>query len=245
MHDAKALTFLLMLVAMFQQGCATTPPGDAVELRLSLDSPSYGIGEPVQARVYVSNTCKSEVLIPALDDSTLTFYWGQPGTGVRMKRRPVLPENLPGERRTLKPGGAASRGFLFTRVTTEPGQWGLLAALSGHSMGKGGDQPLLTCYSNPVHFTVEDRVVFKRDPYSGIIMPEQALATARLHAGAPPETPGRSVLVPIGESGLYLWAVFLGGEGDGTEDAVTLQVSPYTGQVEPLNMAELQGEGSE
>ncbi len=215
-----------------------------VEVGLSVDRQEYRIGEPVVAGVRVTNKSESAVFVPSLDADSLKFYWGEPGTGVRMRRDPVLPEGMTGETRILGPGQSASRSFLFTRLTPKVGEYGLMAALNGLRKGGAGGRAMLAQYSNFVSLAVGDEVALERDPNSGIITREQAIALATQQEEPQPGVNVRAVLVPLGETGLYSWAVFLGGEEDSIEHAKGLRVNAYTGVVEPLPLGAPEVEGS-
>jgi membrane-bound inhibitor of C-type lysozyme len=237
---SRRLAFALLLgAAALASGCATAQLEDPVELELQVNADKYQIGEPVTATVTVRNKASTGVVVPALDNSTLGFYLGQSGTGLRMKRRPVLPQGLPPEQRVVAPGAAVSRSFLFTELTFEPGDWGVMASLSGHRAAGGALLP--ECYSKPAYFAVEDSVMFQRDPFSGIIVADQAIALARAQAQAPPETRARAVLAKMGGSGLYFWTVLIGGDAEGGGGAEAYQVNAYTGRVQPLDLKELEG----
>jgi hypothetical protein len=237
--------FVVLLAALAATaGCSTVPREESVELRLSLDADSYQIGEPVRATLQVKNKSHEALFVPALDDSTLTFYWGEPGTGVRMKRRPVLPKQAPGRPRSVGPEESEWRTFLFTRLTPEAGQWGLMAALAGCRLGSETAKPLTTFYSEPVAYQVSETVRFERDRYSGIITAEQAGALVKEQGHIALDTPVRTVLVPLGDSELYVWTVFpLDEAGEPATDA-GFTVNPYSGVVKPLELNEPLQEGN-
>jgi len=236
---------VLLAALLGAAGCSTVPRTDAVELRLTLDADSYDIGAPVLATVQVRNTADEGLMLPALDGSTLKFLSGQPGTGVRVRREPVLPEHAPGRPRTVAPGESEWRTFLFTRLTPEAGAWGLMAALSGCRIGSETGEPLPTCYSESVRYEVSESVRFERDPYSGILTREQAVALVRQAGGAAADADLRAVLVPVGESGLYVWTIFPQTAGGEVVRESGFMVNPYSGAVEPLEMSEPQQEGKE
>ncbi len=224
-------------------GCASADLNPPAEVRLFVDGDTYRLGEPVRATVVVGNAGEPGLLVPGLDERTLTFYFGQPGTGVRMRRSPVLPQGVPSLPRVLGPQERASREFLFTRLTGEAGQWGLMVALSGAARAEERAELLTTAYSRPVEFRVTDEVMLERDPYSGLITREQALALARERGGLPGDAPLRAVLVPLAETGLFTWVVFRDGGGGLVEGIAGCTVNPYSGVVSPLEMGTSLDEG--
>ena len=236
---------ILCLAIPGAAGCSTVsvkPTAAPAKVTLSLDAERYQIGEPVWATVEVENRTRRPLVLPALDNTTLTFYWGQPGTAERRRRWPVLPRGAAPEPRQVAPGKSERRRFLFTGLTGQPGQWGMMAALAGCI---SDDKQVAACepyYSAPVWHEVTDQVRFRRDPYSGIITRQQAIELARAEGGAGPAAQAKAVLVPLGESGLVTWVVFLERpEPPGKTQA--LEVNPYSGVVRPLRTGEIPQQG--
>ncbi|MCK4282784.1 MAG: hypothetical protein KAX44_00595 [Candidatus Brocadiae bacterium] len=237
---------MILMAAGVSASCSTVPSEHPVAVTLRLNSDSYEMGEPVEATVAVTNRGETELVAPALDNSTLKFYWGQPGTSLRLRRNPILPADSPTRTRVIPPRGVTSRTFLFTRLTPEAGEWGLMAALTGCVVNDGKDGQLLpTCYSEPGRFTVTDVVKFRRDAQSGIITKQQAMALARARAGVAEGHPARGVLVPLGESALCMWTVFLGGGPGPTGASDCYAVNAYTGVVKSTDLTETSEEGKE
>lgn len=242
-----------LAVLLSAAGCATTPSRLAVGVNLSLNAQSYQIGEPVLATVEVVNQGESlgtgtsgpPLILSALDNSTLTFYLAQKGSPVRMKRKPVLPENSPGDARTVAVRQSTSRTLLFDRLTTEAGDWAMMATLSGCRTEAGKAEVEPTYYSKMAEFHVTDKVMFKRDPYSGLIMREEAIRLARERAGTNASEGMRAVLVPLGDGSIYVWHVLIGGGEDPVHKATKLAVNPYSGAVEPLELGEPSQEGGQ
>jgi hypothetical protein len=240
---------LLGAVVLAIEGCAVTPKEARVELTVSLNADSYQIGEPVLATVRFTNEAEGakngapQLVVPALDDSTLKFYMAKQGSAVRMKRQPVLPENSPPEAHTLPAQKSVSRTFLFTRLTAEPGDWGLVAALSGCQSQTGTVGLMPTYYSKIAEYRVTDKVMLQRDPYSGLITRDQAIALARKQAAKGDAEGARAVLVPLEDTGLYVWTVFVGEGKDWLHDATAFTVNPYSGAVEALQFTEPPQEG--
>jgi hypothetical protein len=169
-----------------------------------------------------------------MDSGTLTFYLGREGEGARMKRWPVLPKDVTSDPRVIQAGNADGRRFLFTQATAEPGKWGMIVALSNCISEEQDVNLALPLFSAPVWFQVSDQVKLKRDPYSGIILKEQAIELARAQAKAGADLPAKAVLVPLGGSGLVMWTVVFGDEATPPEQK-WFGVNPYTGKVEPLD----------
>ena len=224
----------LLALAVVLGGCATTVSEQALEVSLNLDSPSYQTGEPVEATVKVKNMTDADLLLPSLDDRTLGFYLGQPGTGVRTVRRPVTAKDLQPAPRRVPPGGTTQRTFLFASLTSRPGQWGLLAVLREFYSEGSGNALAPSHYSNMAQFEVGQAVKFRRDPYSGLITKEQALELVRSHAGLGQDAQLKAVLMPLGESGLCVWSVFLAVKQASAEGPFGFEVNPYSGLVRPL-----------
>jgi len=231
----------LALLACAAAGCASAPRSEPLTVTLKLDAEQYDVGQPIVATVSIKNDSSAPFTVPSMDSSTLTFYLGREGEAARMKRWPVLPEDVPADPRVIRCGGVDGRSFLFTQATTAPGKWGMIVSLSNclspdESVRLG--QPF---FSAPVWFQVSEEVKFKRDPYSGIIVKEQAVELARAHAQVGASVPARAVLVPLGSSGLVMWTVFFGDDAvPGKQKEFT--VNPYTGKVEPLDSQTEEGE---
>lgn len=235
----KLRAAILVTVLTASAGCAATaPPDHEAEVLLWLDSDTYRVGQPVQATVSVTNKGPVELLVPALDNSTLKFRWGQPGAGEPLVRRPVLPERAAGSPRVVGPDGSVSRTFLFTGLTGGPGEWGLMVGLYGCRSAGRESAPLPAYYARPATFAVTDEVMFERDPYSGIIVRAQAIALARRQGEADETVPARAVLVPLDETGLHVWVVFLGAESDPLKAPAAFTVNPYNGVVKALEVGE-------
>jgi hypothetical protein len=213
----------------------------SANIGLTLDAQQYGLGQPVAATVRVENNSSVPLAIPALDCGTLTFYWGREGEAGRAKGWPVLPKDVKPEPRLIQPGGVEERSFLFTQATTTPGKWGMIVALTNCFSDDEAVRINQPMFSAPVRFQVSDQVKFKRDPYSGIIVKEQALELARAQAKAGGDAPARAVLVPLGTSGLVMWTVTFGAK-DAPGEQKTFTVSPYTGEVAPFQSQEGKGE---
>jgi len=242
-------TVLFPAIVLGLLGCAATPKVPPVELTLTLNAASYQIGEPVLATVRFANESQgaeaggAPIVIPALDESTLKFHLMERGSPVPMRRRPVLPEKPQPEARTVAAHESVSRTFLFTRLTAEPGEWALQVALSGCESQGATVEVVPAYYSRLAEYHVTDKVMFKRDPNSGLITREQATALARERAGQPEAAPARAVLVPIGETGLYEWTLFMGEQKGWPEDGMAFTVNPYSGAVEALKAREPDKEG--
>jgi len=240
---------VLGVVVLAIEGCAVAPKQASVDLTVSLNADSYGIGEPVLATVRFANNAESaksgdpQLVVPALDHSTLKFYIAKQGSPVRVKRLPVLPEHSPPEAHSLPAQGSASRTFLFTRLTAEPGNWELVAALSGCQSQAGTVELMPTYYSKRAGYRVTDKVVLQRDPYSGLITQGQATALVRTRAGTSQANDVRAVLVPLEDTGLYLWTVFVGERKDWSHDGRAFTVNPYSGAVKVLRFNEPPEEG--
>jgi len=227
-------------------GCSVVqarPPGPPMKVALFLDAERCQIGEPVWATVKVENHTRRPLALPALDNTTLTFYWGQPGTAQRRRCWPVLPRAVAPQPRHVAPGKSEQRRFLFTLLTGQPGKWGMMAALAGcisDDKQVAAGEPY---YSAPLWYEVSDQLKFKRDPYSGIVTREQAIELVRTYGGADPSAEAKAVLVPIGESGLVTWAVFLGRAEGPPGEAKAFEVNPYSGVLRPLGQEEVPQEG--
>jgi hypothetical protein len=227
----QSLALAIALVAL-AGGCATAPRQDPQRLRLSLDADAYRIGQAVVATVWLSNSGSGVLHSPGLDEDTLQFMYGAKGTSERIVREPVHSQAVASQPQELKAGEAAMRRFLFTRLTGEEGDYALLASFRGAASEDGLVYDRV--YAEPVPFKVSGPVLYERDPVNGLILKKQTVALATQAAGEGAEVV-RAVLVPLGESGLYTWAVLLKGRGpDGSAGESALQVNPYTGQVSPL-----------
>ncbi|NLW49502.1 MAG: hypothetical protein GXY85_01485 [Candidatus Brocadiaceae bacterium] len=240
-RSIRSVVVLLSVVAALAAsvGCAATrPPDHAAEVRLSLDSATYARGEPVRAAVSVTNVGACDLLVPSLDNDGLKFRRGRPGVGELLVRRPVLPNQAAGQPRLISPGESTGRTFLFCDLTDEAGEWGLMVGLSGCRGAEAGSPPLSTCYSEPAPFAVSHERMFERDPYSGIVVRRQAVALAREKGGADGTVPARAVLVPLGETGLYVWVVLLGAEDDPLSAPAAFTVNAYSGVVKALEIGE-------
>jgi hypothetical protein len=237
MAARAAVWLLLAAVAWCGTGCSSVPVAPDVEVEIGLDSDIYQVGQPLIATVTVRNRSDREILVPALDASTLRFRLARPGAGELTTREPVLPEGNLGNPRVLEPLQTARRRFLFTRATAESGEWGLIVGLYDCMCGTEEGAPVPTLFSRPATFTVEDKVMFERDPYSGIILESQAIEVARGAAGAAANTPVRAVLTPLADSGLHRWVVLLGGGEDPVHDGTAFEVNPYTGRAKRLALA--------
>ena len=238
---AMGTAVLCLLVAT---GCAAAQAAEApippVEVTLSLDAQDYRIGEPLWVTVTVRNTTARELIVPPLDGNSLAFRCAQQGSAQPPRRRePVLPALSDAAPRTLAVQGMGSRRLVFTLLTAEPGQWGLVASLSGCAAAGGDAELAPTCYSNPAYYTVSETVALRRDSVSGIITREQAIELARGQAGVVPGARARAVLVPYGDLGIYDWLVsFGGGEGDALTEGSAFAINPYTGAVKPYEPAD-------
>ena len=240
----------LLLVLLMASGCATVPREVPLEVTLALNADSYQIGEPALATVTVTDkgqpasgaAGQPDVLVPALDDTTLRFHVAQQGSPLQVRRKPVLPQTCAPEPHALAGGQSVSRTFLFTRLTEEPGQWALVVTLSGCQSPAGAAQVMPAYYSKMAEFRVADTVMFKRDS-DGLITKEQAVALVRKHAGCGEDVPARVVPVPLEGTGLYVWTVFLGSADDPLRNAAAFTVNPYSGLVGPLELAEPSGGG--
>ena len=240
--QARASLAAVLVAALSASGCSALsakPAAPPVKVTLSLDAERYQIGEPVWATVKVENDSRRPLVLSALDDSTLTFYWGQPATAERRRRWPVLPKGLAAEPREVPPGQSAERRLLFAVLTQQTGRWGMMAALAGCISSNRQVQAGEPYYSPPVWYEVSEQVKFRRDPYSGIITSEQAIELARAYSGSDGAAKARAVLVPVGESGLVTWAVFLEPAEGSPGEAQALEVNPYSGTLRPLSTAQV------
>jgi len=237
-HSSAAVVLMVLAVA----GCATVPAQAPPHVALSLNAASYQIGEPVVATVQVANESKSELVVPALDATTLKFYSAQPGGGVPIKSDPVLPGNLPGESHVLAPRGSVARAFLFTQLTQEPGEWGLVAVLSG-CRRSGAGEAMVASYSETAPYRVGETVAFERDRHTGLITRNQAILLARNGAGLSEDAEARALLMPLADSGLSVWVVLLGGGEKWLREAAAFTVNPYSGSVRALEPNEPLQEG--
>jgi hypothetical protein len=237
---------ILVAALVASVGCsATGPPEHRADVILQVDSETYRRGQPVQATVRVTNHDDVDLLVPALDNSALKFRWGQPGAGQPLVRRPVLPENAVGTPRVIPPGESASRTFLFTGLTGESGEWGLMVGVYSCRSAGAEDFPLPAYYSTPAVFTVSDELMFERDPYSGIIVRGQAIALARKRGGVDESVPAGAVLMPVGDTGLYRWIVLLGAEDDLMEARAAFTVNAYSGVVKAFEVSDPSHERTE
>jgi hypothetical protein len=217
-------------------GCTSVPVEESVGVRLLLDSESYMIGQPVMATLVVTNDSESELLIPAMDESTLRFRWGRIGSNEVLARKPVLPQGWPALARVVEPHKSAARTFLFTRITAEPGEWGLIAGVYECRVGNETATSLPALYCPAATFTVSEEVMYRRDPYSGVITEEQAIELAGREAGLEVTEGARALLLPIDESGLHRWIVLFGGDDAPLQNGAAFEVNPYSGRVKPLDL---------
>ncbi len=242
-------TVLFVAIATGCAGCAATPKEAPVELTLTLNATTYRIGEPVLATVRFSNGSAGAegaaptIMVPALDENTLRFHVAERGSLVRARRSPVLPARTEPEAHMLAPGESASRTFLFTQLTAAPGDRALQVALSGCESQGGTVEVMPTYYSRLAAYHVSDQVMFQRDPNSGLITREQALALAEEHAAKAGPEPSGAVLVPLGNTGLYEWAIYTGDEKDWLKAGPAFMVNPYSGAVENPDARETGEEG--
>ena len=227
---------LLLAAAVALTGCRAAAPERAVALSVSLDSASYDIGEPVQATVSVRNVTDAELALAGLDSGTLKFYVRRLGAGGPTQRWPVLPKGILSEPRLLRPGGTTQRAFLFTELTKEPGQWGLFVSLSGLGSEKYRHRfPPAFC-GEIAQYQVTETVRFKRDfraPFA-IITRDQAVQLVREHLGLGEDDRLEPRLMPLGQSGLYVWQVLVSPKGEPPEQARACEVNPYSCIVRPV-----------
>ena len=227
---------LLLLAAALAAGCATTStiPELPLVLSVSLDREQYDIGDPVVVTVRLENRGRREVDVPRFDPQSVKFITGLKSLTPRVHREPVTSAEMEAQVRQVKPGEATARRFLFTRLSEEEGEYALLVSLKGVVVkGELLDNVL---YATPVPFKVTSRVSLKRDPVNGMILKEQAAEIARKAAGGVVKEE-KTVLVPLGESGLFTWLVMLRVQmPDGKEKKSTVQVDPYMGKVRPVEL---------
>jgi len=227
---------VLSFAAAVAVGCVTSSTVSELPLVLSvsLDREQYDVGEPVVVTVGLENRGRRAVDVPRFDAQSLKFMAGLKGVNTRVYREPVASAEVEPQGRQVKPGEAATRQFLFTRLSEQEGEYALLVSLKGIVVkGELLDDVL---YATPVPFRVTSRVSLRRDPVNGMILKEQAVEIARKSVvGEVKET--RAVLVPLGDSGLFTWLVMLRAQtSDGKEKRSVIQVDPYTGRVRPLEL---------
>ncbi len=215
-------------------------------LHASLDRESYRIGDPAVVTLWLKNEGDSRVMLArGLDHRELTFTGGAEGLGVPVRHEPVHSSGLSTTTVTLEPGKMVLRRFLFTDLTKSAGASALLAQFKGAIAEDGA--VLSATFSPPVIYTVEETVGLRRDRASGLILKEQALELARADAQGEVAA-SRAVLLPLGDTGLYLWAVLMRTRSaEGKTDEYAVQVNPYSGSVSPLDLAlaeQLEGAGT-
>jgi hypothetical protein len=117
-----------------------------------------------------------------------------------------------------------------------------MVALHGGRVGGENTRRMATNYSNIAPFHVAEEVMFERDRYSGIITRDQAVELVREFAGCPADEEAQPVLMPIEETGLCVWWVFVGGTDCSSGSARGFEVNPYTGKVAALETRDTQKE---
>jgi len=227
---------LLALAQAVLLGCnwcpAAAPPMD---MTVSLDREQYDIGQPLVATVRLENHARRQMDVPRFDQRALRFFYMASELGAPLLREPVHSLALQDDPRHIAPGETTERRFLFTRVTEEPGQFLLAVSFKGAVLkGKLLEQEI---FAKPVKYRVTERVALRRDSVSGLVLKTQAAELACRHA-AGKATASRVVLVPLGETGVYTWVVLLHVEEPGRQArSCAVQVNPYTGRVDTLEMS--------
>ncbi len=215
--------------------------GDVIEsstgellLRLDLDKSAYRPGEAVLAQVTVINTTDRAIEVRALDQESVTFWFG-PFDGLRRVQRQPVVSNL--ERRDLErglesvtllePGQEVRRPFLLTLLAREPGRFVAQAHMDPFRRLRGPRVGIL--YSNPIEFLVYGDRLFERDA-AGLIHLEEAIGLAA--AAAPGDIVMTDAILVEDEMGFYKWWVNVDYRApDGEVGKVGYLIDPYQGRV--------------
>jgi len=228
----RIATASAILVSALIIGCASAPSASDLILNVSADRETYRIGDPLVATVQLRNKTDHVVNVPRFDAKSLKFMYGKKGQDARIRRDPVHSRAIAPRPRTVEPGSFVSRQFLFTRMTAEDGDYGLIVGFKGAV----ADETVIdeTIYSEPTQFRVSEEIGLKRDKANGLVLKSQAIELARAKAGGE-VTFARAVLVELGKSGLFTWVVMLTEKRP--QDRVrkyAVRVDAYTGKVRPL-----------
>jgi hypothetical protein len=234
--SSRAVAALVGFLCVAASGCASTPVAPALVLRAFLGQETYRIGEPLTATVSLLNQGAESVSVARFDQDVLTFCNVKKGLGVPIRREPVHSRSVKPVSLDVEPGRSIARRFLFTRLTVEEGEYGLQASLKGAVSASGVVGPSVR--AEPVFYSVVPPVALDRDPNNGLILKAQATTLAK---GVAPGkvAASRTVLMPLGESGLYAWVVVMRVVlPEGAEQECVVQVNAYTGRAERLDLEE-------
>jgi hypothetical protein len=188
-------------------------------LTASLDREVYRVGEALTATVLLRNEGTETAFVPRFDHQTLTFTFAQKDVGVPIRHDPVC---------------SRSAWFLFTRLTAEEGEYALQVDFKGAVSQSGAVGHVI---QSPLAFyRVVKPVALKRDQTSGLILKAQATELAEREVSCRVAA-SRTVLVPLEDTGLYVWVVMLRtAPVEGPERGCAVQVNPYTGRAAPLEL---------
>jgi hypothetical protein len=207
-------------------------------LTASLDREVYRVGEALTATVLLRNEGTETAFVPRFDHQTLTFTCAQKDVGVPIRHDPVCSRSIAPESKDLEPAKSVLRKFLFTRLTAEEGEYALQVDFKGAISESGAVGHVIQ--SPLVFYRVVEPVALKRDRTSGLILKAQAMELAEREVGCK-VTASRTVLVPLDDTGLYVWVVMLRtAPVEGPERGCAVQVNPYTGRAAPLELEKAQ-----
>jgi len=215
-------------------GCAPQQtPDPPIELSLSVDQESYRIGDPLVLTVRLTNRGRRPADVPRFDHETLRFTYGTKGLDARFRREPVFSAHVVNEPYRVPPGEFIERRFLFTRLTAEAGEYLVLASFQGALIRE--ELVPYEIHARPASYRVTKEVGFQRDPGNGLLLKAAAVDLAKRSVAPGKVAAERTVLVPLGETGLFTWAVLLRVEEPGKPPLnQAVRVNAYTGRVEPI-----------
>jgi len=227
------LAWGVMLVCLALQGCASTDAIETrpVELAVTLDRAEYNTGDAMIATVTLTNKGEVAMDVPRFDYRSVRFMIGEKGLHARMHRTPVHSKRIMASPRQMEPSGSVSRAFVFTRTTTNAGDFALMASFKGLIID--GNYIRDSIYAAPQTYKVKKHVALRRDPGNGLILKEQAVHLAKGEAKGEVKK-ARAVLMPLGETGLFTWIVMLRVAESGAERSYAVEVNPYLGGVKPV-----------
>jgi hypothetical protein len=200
-----------------------------IEVTLTLDKPSYGLGEPLIATVGVKNVGDKIAVLPYPGRETCELYVRPAGSGgeeLRLAEFVSAPNDLISFE-NVDPDESIERRLVAHRFTREPGEYEIFARYRTDvaeisSIGEAASVP------QPV--TVTSERVFERDR-EGRITEEAAIALARSFFSATPEAKAEAWLARDDEK-LDVWLVtIVTADIDGKPLEKSCLISPYLGKV--------------
>jgi len=227
-------TTICVLLCLLFSGCSLfqrSEEGEELTLLVFIEKNNYLPNESLLLTLRLENLTDETITTYNFDARSVLFYLMNKATGEPLEVMPVYSEKEPLLIvKELEPYEKMERKFLFTTITTEPGEFAL--QVSYRCSALKGEEARANLISRPAEFKVSGKPPYQRDK-KGILKKQDAIEIAKVRLDKPVKDTWAKLVV--NEAGFYDWWVTLVLEGETDLQGNPLQkayfVNPYLASV--------------